>query len=86
MEKVKMMNEEAKEKTLATKQAQVSEYVVDKRVERMAQLTQDRAELKQKYLSLIPDADGEMRQEYKRLYDEYGRLIHLEAKRLAFDE
>lgn len=81
-----MMNEEAKEKTLATKQAQVSEYVVDKRVERMAQLTQDRAELKQKYLSLIPDADGEMRQEYKRLYDEYGRLIYLEAKRLAFGE
>lgn len=79
-----MMNEE--EKTLATKQAQVSEYVVNKRVERMAQLTQDRAELKQKYLSLIPDADGEMRQEYKRLYDEYGRLIRLEAKRLAFGE
>ena len=75
-----------KEKTLATKQAQVSEYVVDKRVERMAQLAQDRAELKQKYLSLIPDADGEMRQEYKRLYDEYGRLLYLEAKRLAFGE
>lgn len=79
-----MMNEE--EKTLATKQAQVREYVVNKCVERMAQLAQDRAELKQKYLSLIPDADGEMRQEYKRLYDEYGRLIRLEAKRLAFGE
>ena len=64
----------------------VPEHVIDKRVERMAQLAQDRAELKQKYLSLIPDADGEMRQEYKRLYDEYGRLIRLEAKRLAFGE